>query len=61
MCLRHLVYHSIFLHLLPSMYDFIGDFINKLILHYHSKCTYISNVHTMLMNFLLFLTAYDTT
>ena len=46
MCLRHCVYHGRFLHLLPSIYDFISDFTKK----YHSALSlykYISHVHTM--------------
>ena len=60
MCLRRCVYHSTFLHLLPSMYDFMSDFIKK------SNCAlslymYISHAHTMhVIKFSTVLTAYDT-
>ena len=46
-CFRHCIYHSTFLHLLPSMYDFMSDFIKKLILHYiayvHLSCPHHVN------------------
>ena len=58
MCLRHCVYHNTFLHLLPSMGDFMSDFTRKnLILNYHIvclSCPYHVN------EFSTVLTGYDT-
>ena len=48
MCLRHCVYHSIFLHLLPSMCDCMSDFLKKthsaFSLYVSLSCTHHVNV-----------------
>ena len=64
MCLRNCIYVSIFMHFLPSMYDFMSVFIKNLILNYHCICmccTSLISIPCMHVDeFSTVLTTYDT-